>query len=445
MKNNLKSFSFAQGVSQISHKLANAAKTAQDFTKEELHKYMTVKFNGTSSTFDSLVGDYDIDSVDISGMSISKAQAVLAMNAFINAAKTVELPFAGLMHKNAELAINPTGYIATDKLGEVNKIPMIRGLPGTESKAMILAHSSLTVAMITSSPEVDKETINGVQKRQMKRSVPTDPTGRFYPPVDIINLIDPLEANYDNGENILSVRAKILTQAKDAGNLMDVGAISLSALDSVVVHLKQQKRWQEKWNMFDCVRPISDPGQIKLYKDAGVDPIQLMPYKQFPTFAVANMDQLWTYLESHRDIRGTDAGKISPLTHAVYYGELDNSYRQVLGTADILYMMTTAGTNAVYHSLSTYFKGIWSVVQLNVPLITTSMNNPPWSGEEYGAYTYAKTDNFKKTLRVLSIDCINTQVPTRNSKTKVWEYSPTRETSIERINTFFLSTCVCCS
>lgn len=43
----------------------------------------------------------------------------------------------------------------------------------------------------------------------------------------------------------------------------------------------------------------------------------------------------------------------------------------------------------------------------------------------------------KKKIVPLSIDCINSSEPTRNSKTKLWEYSPTREIVIERVRRYF--------
>jgi hypothetical protein len=435
--NTLKGFTFSMGSAQIGMKLANATKTASDFTKEELHKYMKEKFNGTSSAFDALVGEYDSDRIDITGLSITKSQALVAMQAFLKQAKTIDMPFSNLVAKNAEVGVNPINYILTDSAGQVTKVPMIRGLPSTEPAPVIMAHSHLTFAMSTSTPEVDKVTIGGVSRKTMMRSVPTDPSGRYYIPVDIINLLDPLEENYKDGNNILAVRAKILTQAKDAGNLMDVGAVVLSAMQEAINHLKRAKRWQPKWDIFDCVRPIEDPQQIAIYRKAEVEPLRMVPPRTLPTFKVKDMDQLWTLLESHRDIRGSDSGKISPLTHAVYYGETDNYYRHIVGTADIMHVLKAMKCNAVQFTPNPYFNRVWNTVQLNCPLITYNMNDKEWAGEEYGSYLLPKDTKVLTGLTVLALECINQIQPTRNSKTKLWEYTPTRDVCISRIKQFF--------
>lgn len=431
-------FKFADGLAQINQKISNAGKNQSEWSKYELHKYMTIKFRSDNPTFNSFVGDYDVDSIDIEGMSLSKGQAVVLMKAMLDKAKVAGMPFTKLIQTHAEVAVSPVQYTVTDKIGSTKTIPQSRGIPATENPATIVAHQNVTLAMLTGTPEHDKTVVESSSKRVMARPVSTDPEGVLYPKFNVMNLVDELAVAYHGASTILDVRARLLSKAESNGNTMDIGVIALAALDALIKNEKKKNTWKEKWAMFDCVQSIPE-GKVKsLYEEAGVFPIQAVPQPKTPVFKVTGIDEMYSFIDMHRTIRGSDSGKISPLTHAVYYGELDHYYRQVTSAADVLQVQALLKCNAVNFSSHNYFGKTWNVLQLNTPVFSSQSSYPYWAAEDYGCFRCPK--EYKGSA--LTIDCLSIDPPTKNSKTKMWEYTPTREVCKERITQFFESTLV---
>lgn len=415
---NLKGFKFSNATAEISSRLDNAAKPTSEWTKLELHKYMKVKWNTIHVPFDELVGKYNPDDVNIEGLQISKAAAVLLMTDMIKRANQETTPFMSLVQTSAELSVSPAEYTITNKIGSVDTISMVRGLPKTEQPSMIIAHQNLTFAMSMSAPEFKKVTNeDGEEERTMSHSVPADPEGLLMPSSSPIALLPVIDQYYTASPNVLSIRAKILTQAHEAGNMMDIGAVCLLATQSMVARQKEIKQWKPEWDPYDIVRPITDKGQAALYLRADVEPLQLVPQPKLPTYPITTMEQLWEFIAIHQKVRGGEKSRIAPLTHAVYYGEVDHYYKQIMQTADIIQLYNYLPVKStVRQSDHKHFKKAWTLAQLNLPISTSATGYPLWNNEPYGMYRN------KMDVNTLVIDCFEDTAPYKDAESELWTY-----------------------
>lgn len=393
-----------------------------NITMYQLHKYLNDVLSTSYHNFDQVVGYYDSESIDISGITLSKGDALAQMLVFCNVKGLAGSPFSKLVRTNAEVFVSPVGYVVTTKTGETKTVPMNGGVPATEPPVEIKLHKALTAVLATGVPEYKKDAKTG-QSVMVK---PVAPSGVLYPRICVPHSLKVVAEEYNGGTSLVNIRSKLMDYVIKEKKAFQMSCIFATAHKQAIDVVKK-KKWDKNWDPMDCVKPITNEKYLEIcnapLKKGGkpIPSFEFTPVSSLGNVSVESLEQAYDFQQRCRETRGSDNGKISPLTNGVYYGELDTFYRGVTAAADIIQIAKICSCRLIDYSGHSFFKPAWPILEMNQPILKGLSGNL-WKEEKFGVFrnTYETETPYGKP--VLKLDCVSSNAPTRGASG--WQWTP---------------------